>query len=307
MLVAKHGDPKALLEYYTSRYASLVVFMTLLLTIEVAVLTSTSPISDCIQRTLAASPEDTWAGHVQIKNTTVNVCDFPPSEEKSERIIVMRTRCAFVCGILLVTSTLLTMTTIVATFTSWGMIGALPKRNVVYILSTPAGLMGSQFPFFLMIATLCSAFLGTIVYVIVLIPHAWAIAFLVPTLLLLIYGMALYQMLGRLILHTGAMTSDDSSKELNLPCVFQDEQDLRKWRDLTQWEGKQSKKIQEAMMKGIEQRKRLSIHGSYRHLNSRSSQDLSGEVKSTPEIQEEKIEESITARSEEMGGTAAEV
>ncbi|KAL7539420.1 hypothetical protein ACHAWF_006404, partial [Thalassiosira exigua] len=156
----------------TSRFASNMVFMSLLLGTEIGVLFSPSKPADAFR--------------LALQNKSWNQLNFW-------------------AAILLCTSIGLTLSTLVANFTAWAIIGAVSPHNAHAILRSSVGLDAAQFPARLVILSIY-CFVGWIVmFMFTLLPLVAGIVIAVCTVSMIGYIVILYSSFGRLVIYSRAM------------------------------------------------------------------------------------------------------
>ena len=167
----------------TSRFASNMVFMSLLLGTEIGVLFSPS------------KPADTFRSALQ------NESYGNPN---------------FWAGIILCLSIGLTLSTLVANFTAWAIIGAVSPHNSHAILRSSVGLDAAQLPARLVITSIYFFVAWVMVFMYILLPHAWGLALAIFPVALIAYIVVLYSSFGRLVIYSRAMQQRE---------IFQGEED----------------------------------------------------------------------------------
>lgn len=162
-------------DYLTQRYASSMVFLSLLLSTELNVLFNSAAVTTSVRDGLWE--EEYWS-------------------------------IRFWTGIALMMSAVLTLFSLITTFTMWTMVSAVNPVNAPCLFRSSIGQYVFELPGRLIVGAIYSFLLWWILFIFLLIPFG-------PSsfaLLLLILGMFLYTItslsaFGRLILHTGAMGS----------------------------------------------------------------------------------------------------
>ena len=168
-------DGDKLRDHMVQRYASNMVFMALLLSSDVAVLFSPSQPSETMRQNLVAGNYNTfdfWAG-------------------------------LFVC-----ISMFLVFGSLLATFTAWAIVSSVSANNAHCVLRSSIGLFATQFPSRVIVMSIYSFFLWGILFMFVLLPMVWAIIIAVAACVLVIFIVSTYSALGRLVMHTSAMSSE---------------------------------------------------------------------------------------------------
>lgn len=168
-------DGSKLRNIMVQRFSSNMVFMTLLLSSDVAVLFSPSNPSENMRIDLLAGNYHTlnfWAG-------------------------------LFVC-----VSIFLCLCTIVATFTAWSIISTISGNNAHCIIRSTVGLHACQLPSRIIVAAVYSFVTWASLFMFILVPLGWAILIVAVALLLILHIVRTFSALGRLIMYTGAMNDD---------------------------------------------------------------------------------------------------
>jgi hypothetical protein len=169
-------DGDGLRNAVTSRFASNMVFMSLLLGTEIGVLFSPSRPANSFREAL--------------------------DEEKYESV-------NFWAGIVLCISIGMTLSTLVANFTAWAIIGAVSPQNSHAILRSSIGLYAAQLPARLVVLSIYCFVVWIMLFIFVLLPNphwSWAIA-LFP-IVLISHIVVVYSSFGRLVMYTKAMRKD---------------------------------------------------------------------------------------------------
>lgn len=158
--------------HMTQRFASNMVFMSLLLGAEI--------------QTLFNSSQITTQMRMHMRN-----CDY--------------TEITFWIGVVIFMSVFLTLFTILSTFTAWGMVSAVSDSNSHCLLRSSIGQYVTQLPSRFIVAALNSFLLWVIMYLFVLLPGPIGKVVFVVVAFLFFHIVVVYSAFGRLIIHTGAM------------------------------------------------------------------------------------------------------
>jgi len=180
----------------------------------------------------------------KVNSAMLNATAYWEEGEHEDRLLLM-------AGIFNVLAIIFTMSTISAAFTVWGIIAALSRRNAVMVLSTPIGLVSTQCPFYLLSIVIVLTFITTALYFRTMVPSGLFIFFLfVPVVIVILTGLML-ALLARLVMHSGAMKSDDIDiKRRQHPSCLDDEQaTLERWKTPEMWENYSAKGLQDQIFK----------------------------------------------------------
>lgn len=160
--------------YMTQRYASSMVFLSLMLAAELNVLFNSSQITTNIRLTL----------HEQ-KHFTLQ----------------------FWIGFTILVSIIMTLISLVVTFTAWGMVSAISDENAHCILRSSIGQYVGELPQRFTVASIYSFLLWMQMMIFILIPVGfWSILLFLIVVFLLFHTITVFSAFGRLILHTTAMS-----------------------------------------------------------------------------------------------------
>jgi hypothetical protein len=160
--------------YMTQRYASSMVFLSLMLAAELNVLFNSSPVTTGIRLSLHDQ------SHFTLK---------------------------FWVGVTILVSIILTLLSLVVTFTAWGMVSAISDENAHCILRSSIGQYVGELPQRFTVASIYSFLIWIMMFIFVLIPVGfWSILLLLIVLFLLFHTITVFSAFGRLILHTTAMS-----------------------------------------------------------------------------------------------------
>jgi hypothetical protein len=173
--------------YMTSRYSSSMVFLSLLLATELNVLFNSSPITTNIRHALQNQL------HLQLQ---------------------------FWIGIIILVSIILTLFSLIITYTAWGMVSAISDENAHCILRSSIGQYIGELPHRFIVASIYTFLLWIIIFIFLLIPMGfWSMLLVLMVLVIFIHVMTAFSSFGRLILHTAAMSPNpifDESYEKSL-------------------------------------------------------------------------------------------
>lgn len=166
----REGD--SLKNAVTSRFASNMVFMSLLLGTEIGVLFSPSKPADRFRTALKGEEYDNlnfWA------------------------------------AILLCVSIGLTLSTLVANFTAWAIIGAVSPHNSHAILRSSVGLDAAQLPARLVILSIYFFVAWIMMFIYILAPPIWGYLIVLFPAVFIAYIVVFYSSVGRLVIYSRAM------------------------------------------------------------------------------------------------------
>lgn len=159
--------------YMTQRCASNMVFMSLLLSTELGVLYNSAAVTTTVREQLREG--DHWS--------------LP-----------------FWAGLLIIISALLTILSLLSTFTAWAMVNSVDANNAHCIFRSSIGQYAAELPGRLIVGAVYSFLLSFIMYFFLLLPVGiWSIALLASTVFLFVHIVSVFSALGRVIMHTGAM------------------------------------------------------------------------------------------------------
>ena len=156
----------------TARFASNLVFMSLLLGAEIGVLFSPSKPADAFRAAMKSgdySDENFWA------------------------------------AIVLCVSIGTTLSSLVANFTAWAIVGAISPQNAHAILRSSVGLQATQLPARLVITSIYLFAGWLMMFMGILLPGIWAFVIALIPVVLILYIVGLYSILGRLIIYSKGM------------------------------------------------------------------------------------------------------
>lgn len=182
------SNGKQLRDHMTQRFASNMVFMSLLLSAEVGVLFSPSSPAEQMRQRLKESLYDTYD---------------------------------FWAGIVLCTAIFFTLCTLVATFTAWAVISVLSENNAHCVIRSSIGIYAIQLPSRVIVLSIYTFFLWMAIFMHILLPQPWAIVLTVGAILLFFHIVIVYSSLAKLIMYTSAMSKErifnQSDEEKMLP------------------------------------------------------------------------------------------
>lgn len=156
----------------TSRFASNMVFMSLLLGAEISVLFSPSRPAQYFRQAL----------------------------EESQYFAVY-----FWAGIFLCISIGLTLSTLLANFTAWAIIGAVSSENSHAVLRSSIGLYAAQLPARLAVLSVYCFVIWVILFIFEIMPFIWGICMAAFIFLMVAHIVVVYSAFGRLVIYSKAM------------------------------------------------------------------------------------------------------
>jgi hypothetical protein len=166
---------KDLRDYMTQRYASSMVFMSLLLSTELSVLFNSAGVTTAIRQALL---------HEQHGS---------PS---------------FWAGIAILISAILTLLSLISTFTAWTMVSAVSEANAHCILRSSIGQYAAELPGRFIVGSIYSFLVWFSLFVFLLLPVGlWSCLLLLLVICLFVHTITAFSAFGRMIMHTGAMGS----------------------------------------------------------------------------------------------------
>ena len=178
---------KDLREYMTQRYASSMIFMSLLLSTELSVLFNSAGVTTQVRQALM---------HEQ--HTTVS----------------------FWVGIIIIFSAILTLLSLISTFTAWTMVSAVSESNSHAIFRSSIGQYVMELPGRFIVGAIYSFMVWLVLFFFLLLPVGfWSNMLLFVALALFVHTITAFSAFGRIIMHTGAMGSKrifETSFESNL-------------------------------------------------------------------------------------------
>eukprot|EP00550_Attheya_septentrionalis_P006545 CAMPEP_0198287282 /NCGR_PEP_ID=MMETSP1449-20131203/6160_1 /TAXON_ID=420275 /ORGANISM="Attheya septentrionalis, Strain CCMP2084" /LENGTH=588 /DNA_ID=CAMNT_0043985221 /DNA_START=44 /DNA_END=1810 /DNA_ORIENTATION=- len=168
-------DGKELRDHMTERFASNMVFMSLLLGANLSVLFNSSPITVQMRKDMRSQ------NHSSVE---------------------------FWAGILIIISVVLTLMTLISTFTAWGMVSSVSDHNALCVLRSSIGQYVSHLPASFAVAALYSFLLWVVTFLFILLPPLWSSFLLLVAGALFFHIVIVFSAFGRIIMHTGAMGSE---------------------------------------------------------------------------------------------------
>lgn len=179
-LAWSHRDGDALKNAVTSRFASNMVFMSLLLGAEISVLFSPSRPAQLFREALAES-----------RYRTVY----------------------FWGGIFLCISIGMTLSTLLANFTAWAIIGAVSSHNSHAVLRSSIGLYAAQLPARMAVLSIYCFVIWVVLFLFQLLPNPWSYIVTIFIFVMFVHIVLVYSAFGRLVMYTKAMRKDEIFKE----------------------------------------------------------------------------------------------
>lgn len=180
-------DGKNLRDYMTQRYASSMVFMSLLLSTELNVLFNSSPITTAMR--LSLQKEEYWL-------------------------------ISFWIGIMIITSAILTLLSLISTYTAWCMVSSVHETNAHCIFRSSIGQYVAELPGRLIVGSIYSFLAWLMMFLFVLLPVGfWSIALVGLSGMLFVHTICCFSAFGRIIMHSGSMAHQrvfEQSYERNL-------------------------------------------------------------------------------------------
>ena len=166
-------DGKDLRQYIGNRYASNMVFMSLLLSTEFGVLFNSAKITTSVRDDLV---EAHW-------HTT-----------------------SFWAGLFIIISSLFTILSLISTFTFTAMITAIDERNAHCILRSSIGQYATELPGRLIVCSIYTFLISFMLFFFLLLPvGVFSIVLLLGTMFFFVHVVSVFSSFGRIIMHTGAM------------------------------------------------------------------------------------------------------
>ncbi|KAL3945428.1 MAG: hypothetical protein SGBAC_000481 [Bacillariaceae sp.] len=164
---------KDLKEHMMQRFSSNMIFMSLLLSTELGVLFNSSSITSSVRRELQDGQH--WS-------------------------------LSFWAGLMIIVSALLTILSLISTFTAWAMVNSVDANNAHCIFRSSIGQYAAELPGRLIVCSIYSFLISFIIYFFLLLPIGiWSILLLLSTVFLFVHIVSVFSALGRVIMHTGAM------------------------------------------------------------------------------------------------------
>jgi hypothetical protein len=166
---------KDLRDYMTQRYAASMVFMSLLLSTELGVLFNSAGVTSAIRQSL---------------------------REEAHHTI------SFWTGIVIIVSAILTLLSLISTFTAWTMVSAISDENAHCILRSSIGQYVAELPGRFIVGSIYTFLIWFCLFVCLLLPFGfYSYLILVIVICLFIHTITAFSAFGRVIMHTGAMGS----------------------------------------------------------------------------------------------------
>eukprot|EP00536_Pseudo-nitzschia_multiseries_P000132 jgi/Psemu1/317241/estExt_fgenesh1_pm.C_30007 len=167
-------DGNDLKAYITQRYASAMVFMSLLLSTEFGVLFNSSDITKQVRENLAEAHWDTVG---------------------------------FWAGLFIIVSALFTILSLISTFTFSAMISAIDEANAHCILRSSIGQYATELPGRLIVGSIYTFLISFMSFFFLLLPVGYfSFCLLLGTVGLFVHVVSVFSSFGRVIMHTGAMS-----------------------------------------------------------------------------------------------------
>lgn len=166
---------KDLRDYMTQRYASSMVFMSLLLSIELNVLLNAAGVTTAMRQALL----------------------------NEEHLTV-----SFWAGIAIILSAVLTLLSLISTFTAWTMVSAVSEANAHCIFRSSIGQYVAELPGRFIVGSIYSFLVWICLFFFLLLPAGfWSGLLLSLVVCLFVHTITAFSAFGRIIMHTGAMGS----------------------------------------------------------------------------------------------------
>lgn len=167
------NDGEDLRGYMTQRYASNMVFLSLLLSTELSVLFNSAHVTTEVRMSLLEGNHHTLG---------------------------------FWAGMMVLLSAVLTILSLVSTFTAWAMVNAVNPINAHCIFRSSIGQYAAELPGRCIVGSIYSFLLSFFLYLFLLLPFGiWSLTLLLVSTGLLVHIVSVFSAFGRVILHTGAM------------------------------------------------------------------------------------------------------
>ena len=159
--------------YMTQRYASNMVFMSLLLSTEMSILFNSAEVTNIVRFQLRSG------NHHSV---------------------------SFWAGFILIVSALLTLLSLISTFTAWAMVNAVDENNAHCLFRSSIGQYAAELPGRFIVCSIYSFLLSFMLFFFLLLPVGiWSMTLLLLTLGLFVHVVAAFSSFGRVIMHSGAM------------------------------------------------------------------------------------------------------
>lgn len=180
-------DGKELREYMTKRYASSMVFCSLLLSAELGVLFNSSQVTTQVREALRAEAT---------------------------------TSLLFWVGIFIIFSVILTILALISTFTAWTMVSAVHEANAHCVFRSSIGQYAAELPGRFIVSSIYAFLVWVIMFFFILMPFGiYSTLLLIAAAALFVHTITAFSSFGRVIMHSGAMGSQrifDPQYEENL-------------------------------------------------------------------------------------------
>uniref|UniRef100_A0A7S1YY83 Uncharacterized protein n=1 Tax=Ditylum brightwellii TaxID=49249 RepID=A0A7S1YY83_9STRA len=161
--------------HLTQRFASSMVFMSLLLGAELNVLFNSSHVTSQMRQDM--------------------------SNENTGSLL-------FWIGITIIVSAVLTLLTLITTFTAWGMVSSISDNNSHCVLRSSIGQYVVHLPAKLIVAAIYAFLLWIVLWLFVLLPGIWPYVLLLFLAIMFFHVVITFSAFGRLIMHSGAMGTE---------------------------------------------------------------------------------------------------
>ena len=159
--------------YMTQRYGSSMVFMSLLLSTELGILFNSAPVTTKVRETLREGHHDTIS---------------------------------FWAGFMIIISALMTVLSLIATFTAWGMVSSINEANAHCIFRSSIGQYAAELPGRLTVCSIYFFLISFMMFFFLLLPIGqWSIILSAVTAFLFVHIVSVFSSFGRIIMHSGAM------------------------------------------------------------------------------------------------------
>lgn len=167
------GSGEDLRDHISKRYSTSMVFMSLLLGTELNVLFTSAEIT------------------TEVRNALVNQDQFT---------------IPFWIGILIILSAILTLLSLISTFTAWGMVSAIHKENAYCVLRSSIGQYAAELPGRLIVSSIYVFLCWVVLFIFIVMPvGAYSAVLLCFAIGLFIHTITAFSSFGRIIMHSGAM------------------------------------------------------------------------------------------------------
>jgi hypothetical protein len=168
-------DGKDLRDYITQRYASSMVFMSLLLSTELGILFNSAGVTTIVRQSLRQQAHHTVA---------------------------------FWAGIAIIISAIFTLLSLISTFTAWTMVSAISDVNAHCILRSSIGQYAAELPGRYIVGSIYSFLIWFCLFLFLLLPVGfYSYLLLLIVICLFVHTITAFSAFGRVIMHTGAMGS----------------------------------------------------------------------------------------------------